>query len=48
MRGAVTPANDYDCDDLDRLADVEYLSDQLDVEGILMDNLGNRTGYQVL
>ena len=42
------PANDYDYDDLDRLGDVEYLSGQLDVEGFVMDNLGNRTGYQVL
>jgi len=41
-----TPANDYD--DVDRLSDVEYLSSQLDLEGVLMDNLGNRTGDQVL
>ena len=42
------PANDYDYDDLDRLGDVEYLSGQLEVEGFVMDNLGNRPGHQVL
>jgi RHS repeat-associated protein len=46
--GMPTPANDYDYDDLDRLTDVEYLSNQSDVENFAMDALGNRTGNQTL
>jgi len=45
---AGTCATDYDYDDLDRLDDVEYLSNQLDVEGFVMHRLGNRTSGQVL
>ena len=39
------PANSFGYDTLDRLTDVEYLSDNQDVEDFsAMDNLGNRTG----
>jgi len=39
------PANSFGYDALDRLTDVEYLSDAQDIEDFsAMDNLGNRTG----
>ena len=42
------PVNNYDYDDIDRVTDIEYMSNTSDTESFVIDDLGNRDGNQTL